>query len=215
MSFYKNSPDMVPLGAENQPAKPADTAPTRGTALAGGEPPAQQRPFYGNSQHDVKPAGEKAPAPQAKPDDGIRVPDEVAKLRAENPSIHDPLGTYRSVLGEPGTLTAALPAEVGEPVVAEVANILADHELSVPEASEVLQVLKAPAPSDSERAQWQRDTESYLATVSDADAAAAVKLLERDPRVAQLLETTGAINNPKVVRLLVDKARTLRAKGRL
>src|SRR5690606_24430116 len=110
---------------------------------------------------------------------------------------------------------AALPAEVGEPVVAEVANILADHELTPAEATEVLQALKAPAPSDSERAQWTRDTESYLATISDADAQAAVKLLDRDPRVARLLETTGAINNPKVVRLLIEKARSLRARGRL
>lgn len=206
--FYSNSDHVV------EPAQDTDAQPsTRGTALAGGEPPAQPRPsFYGNSQHDVKPAGEKAPEP-AKPD-AVRVPDEVAKLRAENPSIHDPLGTYRGVLS-PGTLSAALPAEVGEPVVNEVANILADHELSVPEASEVLQVLKAPAPSDAERSQWQRDSERYLATISDADAQAAVKLLDRDPRVAELLERTGAINNPRVVRLLVDKARALRSRGRL
>lgn len=209
MSFYKNSDHVV------EPAQDTDAQPTRRTALGGGEPQAQPRPFYGNSQHDVKPAGEKAPAQQAKPDDGIRVPDEVAKLRAERTSLYDPADVYKSVLGEPGTLSAALPAEVGEPVVAEVANILADHELSVPEASEVLQVLKAPAPSDTELAQWQRDSERYLATISDADAAAAVKLLDRDPRVAELLERTGAINNPRVVRLLVDKARALRSKGRL
>lgn len=208
-SFYNNS-DHVTSESEAK----ADAQPTRRTALAGDTPQAQPRPFYGNSQHDdAKPAGEKAPAQRAKPDT-VRVPDEVAKLRAENPSIHDPLGTYRGVLS-PGTLSAALPPEVGEPVVAEVAQIFADHDLSVPEAQEVLQVLKAPAPSDAELAQWQRDTERYLATISDADAAAAVKLLERDPRVAELLETTGAINNPKIVRMLVDKARALRSKGRL
>lgn len=193
MSFYANSDHVAP----ESEAK-ADTLPTRGTALTGGEPP--------------------APAPQAqqpaKHDDGIRVPDEVAKARAENPSLHDALGTYRGVLS-PGTLSAALPPDLGEPVVAEVAQIFADHDLSPAEASEVLQVLKAPAPSDAEQAQWQRDTERFLATVTDADARAAVALLDRDPRVAELLETTGAINNPKVVRMLVDKARSLRAKGRL
>lgn len=205
--FYSNSDHVVS-------AQDTDTLPTRGTALAGNEPPAQPRPFYGNSQHDVKPAGEKAQQP-AKPDDAVRVPEEVAKLRAErNDALHDPLAAYRGVLS-PGTLSAALPPEVGEPVVAEVAQIFADHELSVPEAQEVLQVLKAPAPSDAERTQWQRDTERFLATISDADAQAAVKLLDRDPRVAELLERTGAINNPRVVRLLVDKARALRARGRL
>lgn len=192
MSFYANS-NMASLGDEN------DAQPTRRTALAGNEPPAPE------------PAQQ---AQQAQPDDGIRVPEEVAKARAENRSMHDPLGTYRSVLS-PGTLSAALPAEVGEPVVNEVAQIFADHELSPPEAQEVLTLLKAPAPNDAERAQWSRDSERYLATVSDADAQAAVKLLDRDPRVAQLLEATGAIDNPRVVRLLVDKARALRAKGRL
>ena len=210
-SFYANSDHVAP--AQNDTRGP-NAQPARGTALAGDAPQAQPRPFYENSQHDdVKPAGEKASAMQQN-DAAVRVPDEVAKLRAENRRMHDPLGAYRSVLS-PGTLSAALPAEVGEPVVNEVAKIFADHELSPPEAQEVLQVLKAPAPSDSERAQWTRDTESYLATISDADAQAAVKLLDRDPRVARLLEATGAINNPKVVRLLVEKARALRSKGRL
>src|SRR5690606_6851747 len=129
-----------------------------------------------------------------------------------NDTLYDPASTYKSVLGEPGQLTAVMP-DAPEPVRAEVANMFADHELTPAEASEVLQVLKAPAPSDAEQAQWQRDAEAYLRTISDADAQAAVKLLDRDPRVAELLERTGAINNPRVVRLLVEKARALRSKG--
>ncbi len=57
------------------------------------------------------------------------------------------------------------------------------------------------------------EAEQYVNSITPDDAALAVELLDRDPRVATILGDK--MNHPVVVRTLVEKARTLRAEGKL
>lgn len=195
--FYTNS-DHAELLESKQ------TAPGRPTALSGDDQ--GKRPFFDHSAH----AGNGDKPEDSSRDASINLPENIKRLREESASPYDAASTYRGVLGEPGQLTAVLPDAPAE-VRTEVAHIFADHSLSASEAEEVVNAMRA-APTDETRTAWTRETNEYLNSVPPEDAAAAVTLLDRDPRVAKILEQTGAINNPRVVKLLVEKARSLRAR---
>jgi hypothetical protein len=202
VSLYPNSNMVVDADAPAAPRTPPAAQPAA---------PSSRYPNSDHAHADAKPA-EPVQPPKPADEPAIDVPDTVRELRKSDSSFYDVLGTYRSVLGT-GTSQDLLPGQ-SEPVRREVALLFRDSGLTSREAQQVVDAIKAQ-PSEEVRAQWQRDAERYLDTIPDSDVDAAIKLLERDRRVAHILESSGAINNVEVVKLIVDKARAERARGRL
>lgn len=191
------------------------------------EPPKPSEPqrskLYPRSGHVVEPKEDSSAGDTSAPSqraaisaeppagDAIKVPERVAKLRAENKSPYDPTGLYGDAVGVEGRMNDPLPG-VPQPVRAEIARMMSDAGVTPTEAGTLVRTMRLREPPTAAE---QRDAERYLDTVSDADVAAAMKLLDRDPRAKAVLEQTGAINRIDVLRVIVDAARRQRDAGRL
>ncbi|HEX7080370.1 MAG TPA: hypothetical protein VF329_05105 [Gammaproteobacteria bacterium] len=167
--------------------------------------------FFKNSDMIVE--GEQ-PAEQASTVK-VDVPPEIAELRKGN--FFDAHGMYREVFARNTTQDRwpGADAEVVEAVDREVSSIFSDHGLTPPEAQQVVDLFNVQ-PTEELQTQWAEESEAYLDSLGEhsaALAADAVKLLDRDPRVAKLLGPY--VNHPAVVKLAIEKARSEKLRGRL
>lgn len=147
------------------------------------------------------------------------LPPEVAALR-EDPArrMFDAERTYAPT----GLLTLFEGQANAKDEVRTWSNVLADHEASSQEASTVIDLVRSvrrEPPTDEVVDGWGRSTMNELqARYGDRTASVisdAKRLVSRDPRVEQLLYESGLGNHPKVVSMLIEKAASLRAAGRL
>jgi hypothetical protein len=107
--------------------------------------------------------------------------------------------------------------------IAEAREMFADHGLNTHEARDVVQITKQlceSAPTPEQEQAWQTEAWNDLVRSHGQKGAAealdlARKLVARDPRVAEVLQITRAGSHPRIVKLLVEKARAEAALGRL
>lgn len=155
---------------------------------------------------------------------GFEIPEAVKQLRAGQ--IHDPALRYGSAISESDFVDGDEPAPVGvkTAVVHELRRMIADVGLSPVEGRELVtlagQLTREP-PSPEEEAAWVAESTATLLkrdgspedVQHDVDLARA--LVQRDPRLAKLLEVTRLGNHPRVIALCIEKARSEAARGRL
>jgi hypothetical protein len=150
----------------------------------------------------------------------IDVPAEVRTLREADPDrqLFSAQKEYAEVVKDyPGA------TDTERAVLAETREWFADFALNSQEAQTVTQVfnteLRDGIPSDETVAAWGREAtqETFRRYGRDAEArlADARLLVRRDPRVRQVLERSGMGSHPRVVQLLIEKARSERNRVRL
>jgi predicted Zn-dependent protease len=156
----------------------------------------------------------------------FEVPEEVKQLRVANWT--DPALAYNDALTvddikDPEGAEPMTP-ETRQAVVNEWRRIAGDVGLNNGELREAVALSKeitATPPDDATLTAWQTEnTQHLLAVGGDPESAqreldAARALVARDPRLWQFLQTTGLGNHPKIVRLVVEKARSESTRGRL
>lgn len=106
---------------------------------------------------------------------------------------------------------------------AEFREQAADLGLGGPEVRQLAQLvnteLREGIPTDETVARWGRqsleDVRRQYGAQADARLAAANRLVKRDPGLARMLKNTGLGSHPDVVKLLVEKAWSQRAAGKL
>jgi hypothetical protein len=116
------------------------------------------------------------------------------------------------------------PAKIKSKATAESKEIFCDLGFSAPEARDVVSLVKQVSenpPDEATQASWQKEAWADLVRSSGGENGAreslglAKKLLNRDPRTKQIVLSLGLGNNPRIVKLMVEKARAERARGRL
>jgi hypothetical protein len=157
--------------------------------------------------------------PPSEPLKAETVPAAVAALR-DTPErrMFDPERTYASTgiaalfEGQPNARAEA----------ASWSNILADVEALSSEASTMVSLVRATRadpPSDEAVDAWGRDAMALVEQQHGARAndllAAARRLVARDSRVSKFLLESGLGSHPRVVSMVIEKAASLRAAGRL
>jgi hypothetical protein len=187
---------------------------------------------YPNSDHNDQPPAESTPPapeglfeyPEAERQRNLpqgapwhEVPAEIRALRANDPDRAMFRPMYDAVRDHPeddATMKAFR---------AEAREQLADMSISNVEAREVVGVfeeaLRDGIPSQETVDQWEREAvqETFRRYGRDAESrlADARALVQRDPRVRQLLNATGLASHPTVVRLLLEKSHSEKMRGRL
>lgn len=194
---------------------------------------------YANSHHvDSTPPAEAAtPAPAAPPappsepttlsypamqkpaeKPAADVPAEIRELRQSDRPFYSPQKVYAQAIPDHPDDTPELQA-----VRVEGREIMSDLGMSDGEARDVVSILSTElangTPSAETRAAWAQQASSDLQRMYGKDAharlAEAQALVARDPRVFRILHETGLGDHPKVIALMVDRARSERARGRL
>jgi hypothetical protein len=190
---------------------------------------------YPNSDHNAV-APREAPTPQpdpattlAYPETGKQfdvpkgaqqsdVPAEIRALRAERSFLPNHVQhAYDAVKDHPTD------GEAEKTFRAEAREQFADLGISPVEAREVVKLIddayREGAPSPETLEQWRRESVDQVFRQYGKDAerklAGAKALVARDPRVKAFLNATGLGSHPKVVALLIEKAHSERARGRL
>jgi hypothetical protein len=150
----------------------------------------------------------------------LDLPAEIRALREADPdrAMYSPQRTYADVVKDYAGAT-----DTERAVLAEAREWFADFALDHQEAKSVAETFNAELasgiPSDETVAAWGREAtqETFRQYGRDAEArlADARLLVRRDPRVRQVLERSGMGSHPRVVQLLIEKARSERNRGRL
>lgn len=221
-------------GSKTTPAADA-TAPLAElqAADAPSEKSIEERMYNTTAQEDqTSNEGSNAPAEDAKTEkpEGefkVELPEAIAKLRQEDTTrrMYSAESVYKSSDGLEDALGDAveIPAEVQTAAAAEYREMFADMQLEPNEARDVVglfrHVAKNPADEATER-EWRQASLTQLENQHGKQEVGkalelARKLVQRDPRVDFLLRYTGLGSHPKVVALLVQKARSESAAGRL
>jgi len=163
-------------------------------------------------------------APQGVPMDAL--PEKVRELR-EDPArrMFSPQNDYRDAGLEEAFDLPDVPDEAKAAAAAEAREMFADYGLSTAEAKDVLQLARsnlANPPDEATEARWRDEAWSGLVRAHGGDEKAAQqaldvakKLLERDPRAAAICTHARLGNHPAFVRMVVEKARSEKARGRL
>lgn len=109
--------------------------------------------------------------------------------------------------------------EVRRAYADEYKRLASDNGMTANEALEAASIINAPIADERTQSRWGRQTEESLKMQYGDEwqsrLADAKRLVNRDPRVAKIIESRGLGNNPKIVSLLCDLARRERLKGRL
>ena len=153
----------------------------------------------------------------------VTVPPEVAALRAaEETGLYSRTSGLDSVPFEAVLSGTGLPSEVQAVVATEYRHMAADIGASSDEASQILATVQGmvstpPTPEQSARMQGEA---AALVVAKYGDEATQVlditkKMIARDPRLAQVLNASGAGNDPRTVMTLVELAVRQRAAGHL
>lgn len=187
------------------------------TLLAGGEQPnpavGEQKPATGEHQpvNNAQPANAEPPKP-------AEVPEAVNRLRdAPERKMYSAEGTYRDALKR--TAFADVDPAADKAVNAEAANIFADLGIGNTEAATVVGLVRAHGEAGDETvAGWEAESNTFLATLGK-DARESLQLartlVQRDPRVAAVLDQTGLGSHPDVVKMLIEKAKSARLRGEI
>lgn len=232
MPMYPNS---------NHPDAQPATDNTPKTAL-GGKDPATPKPepkrIFVNSDHS-EPLGEpnsspasqsedsppSKPSPSASTDDAgddptnMHVPDAVRELRQDQ--SFNANETYQDALPDDVLTNDELTPELREAATREFRAMAGDLALPPAELSQFVTLAKwaeSNPPTQEQHDSWRQDALATLEREFD-DPAQALKdanaLLRRDPRVRALIDHFGLGNHPSVVKMIAQRARSERAKGRL
>lgn len=178
-------------------------------------PPGTEAPQFSYDKTDQ-------PLPQGAPD----LPEAVRSLREQDEArqMFSPQLDYRDSGLEEAFTLPEITEELRAAVVGEYKEIFADHGMSTNEAREVVSLareLTANPPDEATEATWQGEAWQRLVETNGGPKGAkealelAQRLVARDPRVAHILEVTRLGNHPKMVELMVAKARSEKARGRL
>lgn len=152
------------------------------------------------------------------------IPEAVAALREASKGIYDPATPYAEAIGidrEDGIE----PKPEALAAVNELRLMMADTGIAPVEAKEIATIartLAATPPTGEQEAEWGReaskvllDTNNQNIDAANADLALAKQLVQRDPRVKAILEYTRLGSHPRIIELMVERARAERAAGRL
>lgn len=203
MSLYPNSDMNEPL--DGKPSEPADDK--------------QNSPGGGNgASADGLASRSQDPAGQSSDDDElIEVPEHIAKLREGQ--FYDPAMTFKQ---EIAIENPEMPPEQVEAVNVELRRMAGDVGLSSGQVKEVAGLMKAYAaepPSDEQQAAWREEATSALSRQYGSWAHEALELarqlVQRDERIAALIDAHGLGNHPRVIATLVERAYGEQAAGRL
>jgi len=202
MLSYPNSVHADSPAPAAPPAAPTPAAPD--------QVPAESAPLdYPNTDK---------PLPQGTP--ALELPDAVRELREADGErkMFSPQVQYRDTVQdhpEDNDQVRAFRAEAREQ--------FADLGLSDQDARDVVGVinaeLQAGIPAAETRAQWQEQALNDVVRQYGKDAPARIAearaLVARDPRVQKILDDTGLGSHPRVVALMIERARSERGRGRL
>lgn len=199
------------------PALPEGTVPSRTTAELG-------EAIYGPKPTPAAQPQAEATKPSTEQPIQAVVPDEIKELRAQDSArrLYSPQATYREVL--PDTIVAdveGIDPKVATVAIAEMREMAADFGASTQDVQEFRRAFNSvPAEITTElRTQWHEQTVERLNAEFGSGAAAALRdaqaLVRRDPRMAQMLNQSGAGDHPSLALLFARMARTARSKGKL
>jgi hypothetical protein len=194
---------------------------------------------YPNSQHvdSAPPAEAAAPAPAAPPAPpsepaplsfpsmqepgerpAVEIPAEIRELRESDRPFYSPQKTYAQAIPDHPDDTPELQA-----VRVEGREIMSDLGMSDGEARDVVSIMSTELangiPTDETIESWGREatqeTFRRYGKAAEARLEDARLLVRRDPRVRRLLDQTGLGSHPKVVAMMIERARSERSRGRL
>jgi hypothetical protein len=187
---YENSP---------APAVPAEKA----SAAPGITHPPELQLSYGKTDQ---------PAPKGAPSD--QLPPAVRELREQDDArkMFSAQVTYKDAIK-----AADGASEQDKAAAAEWREIAADSGLSVEETRELVSVFEGMTqpPTAEVKAQWEAEAISELVREFGKEGAVdaltdAMRLVARDPRVRDFLDSTGLGSHPAYVKRLVQAARSNR-----
>jgi hypothetical protein len=208
------SPNTPPVGWYDHPTSNPVT-----TAAAEAATPAEPTKT-GAAWHDANAAKEAADAVP------IHLPESVKTLRDGDSKMHDPTAHYTTAIAEDDIVDGEeMAPEVKTAVVNELRRMMADTGVSGVEAREVTNLAKSirdNPPTDENEQQWREESMKLAMDMANGDAAQAQRdvdlaraLVARDPRLGKILDATHLSNHPRVYALVLQQARSERARGRL
>lgn len=210
--YGKSEPEAAPQKSDDAPAE------TPETALA-------ERLYDKPEAKEAAPAEKPVEKPAAQEGEfKIEIPENIAKLREGDNKLLTAEGLYRGQDGLEATFEGAEVApEVQKTAIQEFRQMAQDFQLEPPQFALVVPLVKefTAAPADeATRGAWRKEAVLSLEqTYGKEDAAKALQdaraLVQRDPRIARLLNDSGLGSHPKIVLLLVEKARAAKIAGRL
>jgi len=138
------------------------------------------------------------------------VPENIAALRKSAPIEERIYGAsgYEHISFDFGP---DVQPETAKAVSGEVHRMLADTGVSPGDGETLANVVRAGFANPPDAA----TREAWKAQVSESDRAEAIALLGRDPRAYELVTRSFAIEHPRIVQILAERARAERARGRL
>ena len=136
--------------------------------------------------------------------------------------LFEPLGLYETaVVFEEGDIPPDVPEEVIEEARVEHMTTAAALQLSVPEVQQVATIARSlghePVTAETET-RWLEETRAFLETRGEdaqSDLALAQKMISKFPNLKAKLDQTRLGNHPKIIELAIQRARSLRAAGKL
>lgn len=234
-------PTMAPPPADNaappptmltgQHAKPETTADRFFPTMKADEPQGEEaKPPAQPAQPKAQPAEGEQPKPDGDDnDDESGIPSEIRELRENDRGrrMFSPQKTYEydvpndllnlEEVGDDDT-----PAEMKAAAVAELREMAADMSMSGADVRMLIGRARAAAanPAQNEAAERSQASQQLAADLGSAQAAQqaladAKQLLDRDPRMRQLVLSLGMGNDVQTIKTLADLARRERARGRL
>ncbi len=228
-----NAPISSPFEAAiTKPDPTADLAAVFYDAPTTAAPPDQPTPDDGMTEDERR-------ATQAlysrEPEDAvpIQVPEAVKELRKGDSPLFDGRQAYSTAIliddfqttPEEGGNVAEIPDHVKTAAVQEYRAIFHDLGVAPTEAREVVtlarQLGKEPPTAELE-ADWVRQASQRLVdmnggSIEEANTALSLAkaLVQRDPRLKAVLELTRLGSHPRVIELMVQRARSEKMRGRL
>lgn len=152
--------------------------------------------------------GSVSSSPAAEPT--LPVPENIAALRKSAP-IEERMYGASSYKHIPFDLGPDVQPATAKAVQAEFHRMLADTGVSSSDGETLANMVRAGFANPPDAA----TREAWKAQVNESDRAEAVALVARDPRAHQLVSQSFAIEHPRVVQILAERARAERARGRL
>lgn len=234
---YNIFPTMAPPPANDavpptmltgQQAKPETTADRFFPSMNADEPQGEE------AKPPAQPKAQHAEGEQSKPDgddddDESGIPGEIRELRENDRGrrMFSPQKTYEyDVPDDLLNLEEAgdddTPAEMKAAAVAELREMAADMSMSGADVRMLIGRARAAAanPAQDEAAERSQASQQLAADLGSAKAAQqaladAKQLLDRDPRMRQLVLSLGMGNDVQTIKTLAELARRERASGRL
>lgn len=195
-------------------------------------PEAILAPAEANAPDAVERLAEKLYAIPEKPDPQsilrraeVATPADILKEREADAArkmfpIHADAPEVKEIRSTVDSLDPDAPADVREAVAIEYMEIAADFGMNNPEIRELAAVAKVDSfPDEATVTRWHTESTRALQAAFGQDTARTVadarQLVQRDPRLAAMLDRTGLGDHPKVILAVAHAARRLRAQGKL